>query len=96
MNTRLTKEKLERMARTLKAVAHPLRLRIIEALEDGERTVGDIVADAGAKPAITSQQLGMMRDRGILAARRDGPHVYYSIANRHVLDVIGCARRCCR
>jgi len=85
-----------RVARTLKAVAHPLRLRIIDLLEDGERSVGEIVEALGAKPAVTSQQLGLMRDRGVLDARRDGNHVYYCIANRHVVDVIHCIRRLCR
>lgn len=91
----IPREKLNQVARTLKAVAHPLRLRIIELLEGGERAVGDIVAALGAKPAIVSQQLGLMRDRGVLAARRDGPHVYYRIANRHVVKVIHCVRKSC-
>jgi len=85
-----------RVARTLKAVAHPERLRIINLLEGGERSVGAIVGAAGAKPAITSQQLGLMRDRGVLAARREGNHVYYRIANPHVVQVIHCIRRSCR
>jgi len=85
-----------RVARTLKAVAHPLRLRIIDCLESGERSVGEIVEAIGAKPAVTSQQLGLMRDRGVLEARREGTHVYYRIANRHVVNVIHCVRRSCR
>jgi len=85
-----------RVARTLKAVAHPERLRIIDLLEGGERSVGVIVRALGAKPAVTSQQLGLMRDRGVLAARRDGNHVYYRIANPHVVQVIHCIRRSCR
>jgi ArsR family transcriptional regulator len=92
----LSGEQLGKVARTLKAIAHPLRLKIIEILADGERSVGDLVAATGAKPAITSQQLGLMRDRGILAARRDGPHVYYRLANRHVLKVIHCVRQSCQ
>jgi ArsR family transcriptional regulator len=83
------------VARTLKAVAHPKRLRILEVLEGGERSVGDIVEATGAKPAITSQQLGLMRDRGILEARREGNHVFYRIGNPHVLEVIECIRRSC-
>jgi len=85
-----------RVARTLKAVAHPERLRILHLLEGGERSVGAIVEALGAKPAVTSQQLGLMRDRGVLAARREGNHVYYRIANRHVVNVIHCIRRSCR
>jgi len=85
-----------RVARTLKALAHPERLRIIDLLETGERSVGDIVHALGAKAAVTSQQLGLMRDRGILDARREGNHVYYRIANPNVVQVIHCIRRSCR
>jgi len=85
-----------RVARTLKAVAHPERLRIIDLLETGERSVGEIVDALGAKAAVTSQQLGLMRDRGVLNARRDGNHVYYRIANPNVVQVIHCIRRSCR
>jgi len=90
-----TQEQLTRAARMLKAIAHPLRIRILLALEAGERTVSELIAATGAKPALTSQQLGLMRDRGVLAARRDGAHVYYRIANEHVLTVVNCVRNCC-
>lgn len=88
----------ERVARMLKAVAHPVRLRIIDLLEraeGGEMAVGDIVEALGAKPAITSQQLGLMRDRGVLAARREGTHAYYRLANPNIVQVIHCIRRSC-
>jgi len=91
----LSQDQLNRVARTLKAVAHPLRLRIIETLRSGEHSVGEIVQAVGAKPAFTSQQLGLMRDRGIVDCRRDGAHVYYRLANQHVLKVIQCIRRSC-
>lgn len=88
-------EKWELVARTLKAVAHPLRLRIIDLLEDGERSVGDISEALGAKPAVTSQQLGLMRDRGLLDVRHEGTRAYYRIAKPDVVQVIHCVRRCC-
>ncbi|MGC9454320.1 MAG: ArsR/SmtB family transcription factor [Phycisphaerae bacterium] len=91
----ISPERWELVARTLKAVAHPLRLRIIDLLEGGERSVGDISESLGAKPAITSQQLGLMRDRGVLDVRHEGTHAYYRIANRDVVQVIHCVRRCC-
>ncbi len=84
-----------RVARTLKAVAHPDRLRIIDLLERGEMSVGEIVEALGSRPAAVSQQLGLMRDRGVLAARRQGQHVYYRIANPHVVKVIHCIRASC-
>lgn len=80
------------MAHTLKAVAHPLRLRIIELLEDREMCVSDLIESLGAKPAITSQQLGLLKDRGVLDSRREGNRVYYRVVNPNVVRVIRCIR----
>ena len=93
--SRLTDERAEQIALTLKAVAHPVRLRILELLEPGERCVGDIVKALGAKSAITSQQLNMMRDRQVLACRRDGAKVFYRIVNPNVIQLLRCVYRCC-
>jgi ArsR family transcriptional regulator len=89
----IDRDLLERVASMLKAVAHPVRLRIIELLAGGERCVGDLIESLGTKPAITSQQLGLMKDRGVLAARRDGARVYYRIANPDVVKIISCIRQ---
>jgi len=86
---------LERAARTLKAVAHPLRLRIIQLLEDGEMCVGELIEALGTKPAVTSQQLGLMKDRGVLSCRREGNRVYYRVSNPSVVRVIQCIRDHC-
>ncbi len=94
--SRLALDTLEQVARTLRAVAHPLRLQIIEQLQTGEMCVGELVRAVGAKPAITSQQLGLMKDRGILASRRDGNHVYYRVSNPNVVRVIQCIREHCK
>lgn len=88
-------ETLDRVAHTLKAVAHPLRLRIIELLEDKEMCVSDLIKALGTKPAITSQQLVLMKDRGVLASRRDGSRVYYRVSNPNVVQVIQCIRDHC-
>ena len=91
----LRQETLDRVAHTLKAVAHPLRLRIIELLEDKEMCVSDLIEALGTKPAITSQQLVLMKDRGVLASRRDGSRVYYRVSNPNVVRVIQCIRDHC-
>lgn len=80
----------EHVAEVLKTVGHPVRLRIIEALEDGEKCVGDIVRTAGGKQAITSQHLNMMKDKGILSCRREGAKVYYRIRNRNIIKLLNC------
>lgn len=51
-----------------------------------------LIEALGTKPAITSQQLGLMKDRGVLASRRDGNHVYYRVVNPGVIRVLHCIR----
>ena len=80
----------EHVAEVLKAVAHPVRLQIVELLQDGEMCVGDIVKALGGKQAITSQQLNMMKDKGVLSCRRDGARVYYHIENKNVIKLLNC------
>jgi len=90
-------EMLERAAETLKAVAHPIRLRIVELLgRHGEMSVGELVEALAAKPAITSQQLGLMKGRRVLASRREGNKVYYRLANPNLLRIIECIRDHCK
>ncbi len=84
---------LAKAAEVLRALAHPLRLRILELLEDRQpRCVHEIQDHLGAKQSVTSTQLALLRDRGILSARRDGMSVYYSVVNAAVLQVIECIR----
>ena len=85
-------EQLERVAETLKSVSHPARLRIIEILEEGERSVTEIQVGLGITQSLTSQHLSTMRMRGVLKSRKNGNMVYYSIANRDVVKVIHCIR----
>jgi ArsR family transcriptional regulator len=85
----------EHVSEVLKAVAHPVRLQIIEVLKNREMCVGDIVQALGAKQAITSQQLNMMRDKGVLSCRRDGAKVYYRIENKNVIKLLNCVHDHC-
>lgn len=86
----MDKKVAEHVAEVLKAVAHPVRLRIVELLEANEMCVGDIVAAIGGKQAITSQQLNMMRDKGVLNCRRNGTKVYYRIENQNIVRLLHC------
>ena len=82
-------------ARVLKCIGHPVRLRIIELLDNGgERTVTEIREAIGLKQAAASQHLNLMRDKRILTARRDGVNVYYDISDDKVVRVIDCLRAC--
>jgi DNA-binding transcriptional ArsR family regulator len=79
-------------AKTLKAIAHPLRLKILCNLNRQELTVADIVSLAGSSQSNISQHLIMLRELGILAARRDANRVYYRVDNTELLGVIGMMR----
>ncbi len=90
-------------ARVLKCIGHPVRLRIIEFLDNGgertvnnggERTVTEIREATGLEQAAASQHLNLMRDKRILTARRDGVNVYYDISDEKVVRVIDCLRAC--
>lgn len=84
---------ISQAAEMLRAVAHPLRLRILELLEDGTpRCVSEIQEHLNVRQSVASTQLTLMRDRGVLLARRDGTQVFYSLANPAVCQVINCIR----
>jgi ArsR family transcriptional regulator len=92
----MDKELAIHAAEVLKTVAHPLRLQIVEVLEDGELSVGEIVEALGEKQAITSQQLNLMKDKGVLASRREGARVYYRILNPNAIKVLNCVNDHCK
>ena len=83
----------ENAARVLKALAHPVRLKIINSLIDGEKCVSDIIKAVGGKQSVTSQHLNLMRDKGILSCRRNGAMVYYRIEKKDVVTVLKCICR---
>ena len=92
----MDKKVAEHVAEVMKAVAHPVRLQIIELLEKNEMCVGEIVKAVGGKQAITSQQLNRMRDKGVLSSRRNGTKVYYRIENRNVIRLLHCISDHCQ
>ena len=85
-------EDIERAARSLKAMAHPLRLKILCTLGDGEISVQDIVERVGTSQSNISQHLAILRDKGILAARKDANRVYYRVGDARTLRLISMMR----
>ncbi len=79
---------LERAAQLFRAMGDGPRLRILDLLQSGERCVTEIVAAVGEKFPTVSQRLRILRGEGLIARRRDGNHVYYALADRHVADLI--------
>lgn len=87
-------ERVEKATAILKTVAHPLRLCIVDLLSGGERSVGDIQNTLGVSQSLTSQQLSLMKSRGVLKSRRVGKLTYYSVERPEVIQVLHCLRRC--
>ena len=81
-------DELEKMSETLKAVAHPVRLQIVNILMNGERSVGELVKTLGTKQSLTSQQLSILKSRGVLKSRRNGNVVFYSLENHGVKNIM--------
>jgi len=75
-------------ARVLKALAHPARLRLLNALRDGEECVCHLTALLHKRQAYVSQQLMFLRQAGLIADRKDGLRIYYRIKDRRVLQVL--------
>jgi ArsR family transcriptional regulator len=64
------------------------RLRILDLLKQQELCVTEIVAAVGEKFTTVSQRLKLLRSEGLIVRRRDGNHIYYALADRHVVDLI--------
>lgn len=76
-----------------KALAHAHRLELLEYLAQGERSVEDLAACAGLSVANTSQHLQQLRRTGLVAARKQGKHVLYRLADDAVIDLLAALRR---
>jgi ArsR family transcriptional regulator len=81
MAANFTTDQIELIADRFKALAEPMRLRILDALRDGEATVGEIVEHTGAGQANVSRHLNLLYRQGLVARRKDGLNVYYRIAD---------------
>ena len=82
-------EEIERASRSLKAMAHPLRLKILCVLGAREVSVQEIVDRVGTSQSNISQHLAILREKGILATRKDANRVYYRVDDARTLRLIG-------
>lgn len=94
MTTKLTDELFERIAGRFKALAEPARLRILDALRDGELTVGALGEMTGLNQANLSKHLQLLHALGFVARRKDGLFVRYSLRSGDVFVLcdIMCGR----
>lgn len=76
----------EMQAEVCKTLTNPKRIEILNALDNEEKTVTELVAALGASKANVSQHLAVMRHKGILSTRRSGVNIYYRVTNPKVIE----------
>src|SRR5262245_39128894 len=76
-----------------KALAHPTRVKILDLLRGGPRTVSELQAELGIEPSSVSQQLAVLRAKHIVEGRREGTSVYYTVRDPHVFVLLDAARQ---
>jgi DNA-binding transcriptional ArsR family regulator len=78
---------MEVVAARFRALGEPLRLRILQVLEEGEAPVGEIAERLEANQSNVSRHLQNLRDAGLIARRREGSNIFYSISDPTVLKI---------
>ena len=86
----------EHVATVLRAIAHPLRVRIVATLCHGEEHVKALADELDAPQAIVSQQLRVLRSERLVEARREDGHAFYRIAEPALRDLVCCMEKCRR
>jgi DNA-binding transcriptional ArsR family regulator len=75
-----------------KALAHPIRIRILDSLRDGEKGVNELSEMLKIEPANVSQQLAILRMRNIVMGRKVGSNVYYSVSDATLFQLLDVAK----
>jgi ArsR family transcriptional regulator len=83
----------ERQAEIAKAVAHPLRIAVIDFLKDGERCVCEIAERVGSERSNVSRHLAVMVHAGVLTCRKDGLKVFYNLKTPCIAQCLSCITR---
>ena len=89
---RQVQEDVETASRSMKAMSHPLRLMILCKLGEDEFSVQDIVDNVGTSQSNISQHLAILRDKGILSARKAANKVFYKVSDHKTLKLIEMMR----
>ena len=76
-----------------RTLGHPVRVRVLELLQDGPRAVHELRAEIDVEPSNLSQQLSVLRRAGIVVSHREGSTVLYSLGTSDVADLMRSARR---
>jgi DNA-binding transcriptional ArsR family regulator len=88
-------EKLEMAASKLRAIAHPMRIAIIDLLTANQKlTVTQIYERLSLEQASASHHLNILKNKGLLESKRNGKMIYYSLKQTQLTEVIDCIDRC--
>jgi len=82
----------ELKAELFKVLAHPVRVALLDELRSGPLTVGDLQRKLGIDSSNVSQHLAILRGRVLVATRRDGNNVWYSVEEPRVYEILDAAR----
>ena len=80
-------------AEFFKALAHPVRISILDTLRKGEKTVAEISEQFGIELANASQRLAILRNKQIIEARKSGSNVYYSVSDPRIFKLLDVAKK---
>jgi len=80
-------------AEFFRVLGHPVRIRLLQLLRDGERTVGSLQAALELDSGGTSQHLAALRKQGLVVSRREGTNVYYRVKDPRTLDLLELAKQ---
>lgn len=94
MDKKMHKMLYNKQAQILKALAHPVRIAILDFLKDGEQCVCDIAKYAGSERSNVSRHLAVMVSAGVLEYRKKGLWVMYRLRNSCILDFFSCLTVC--
>ena len=93
LDAALSRPLSEVKADLFKALANPARIRALEVLVDGERSVSEMQPLVGIESSHLSQQLGVLRRAGLVTTRRTGTSVVYAISSPEIVELLAAARR---
>jgi DNA-binding transcriptional ArsR family regulator len=80
-------------AELFRTLGHPVRIRVLELLQDGPRSVRELLSAIEVEPSSLSQQLAVLRRAGLVTSSREGSSVMYALSTPDVADLLAAGRR---
>jgi DNA-binding transcriptional ArsR family regulator len=93
VRVRMSRPLYQAKAEFFKTLGHPARIRILELLSERERSVGEMLPEVRVEATSMSQQLAVLRRAGLVASRKEGSTVIYSLTSPQVAELLAVARR---